>query len=88
MLHVHPNTLRHRLRRFEEATGRDAARPAPPRRAVVGARAPPAGGLTGLPVLESVITTRRTKILATLGPATDPPGVLDRLVAAGWTARA
>jgi pyruvate kinase len=26
---------------------------------------------------------RRTKILATLGPATDPPGVLDRLVAAG-----
>ena len=26
---------------------------------------------------------RRTKIVATLGPATDPPGVLDRLVAAG-----
>ena len=30
-----------------------------------------------------MITQRRTKILATLGPATDPPGVLDRLVAAG-----
>ncbi|GAB1594343.1 pyruvate kinase [Lysobacter claricitrinus] len=28
-------------------------------------------------------TTRRTKILATLGPATDPPGVLDRLIEAG-----
>ena len=26
---------------------------------------------------------RRTKIVATLGPATDPPGVLDALVAAG-----
>src|SRR3954465_3284158 len=26
---------------------------------------------------------RRTKIVATLGPATDPPGMLDRLVAAG-----
>jgi pyruvate kinase len=26
---------------------------------------------------------RRTKIVATLGPATDPPGVLDRLVSAG-----
>src|SRR3954471_7004439 len=26
---------------------------------------------------------RRTKIVATLGPATDAPGVLDRLVAAG-----
>jgi pyruvate kinase len=26
---------------------------------------------------------RRTKIVATLGPATDPPGVLDRLLAAG-----
>ena len=26
---------------------------------------------------------RRTKIVATLGPATDPPGVLDRLVAVG-----
>ena len=26
---------------------------------------------------------RRTKIVATLGPATDPPGVLDRLVEAG-----
>ncbi|HET6547183.1 MAG TPA: pyruvate kinase [Solirubrobacter sp.] len=26
---------------------------------------------------------RRTKIVATLGPATDPPGVLDQLVAAG-----
>jgi len=26
---------------------------------------------------------RRTKILATLGPATDPPGVLDQLLAAG-----
>src|SRR3712207_2797219 len=26
---------------------------------------------------------RRAKIVATLGPATDPPGVLDRLVAAG-----
>src|SRR3954468_21878623 len=26
---------------------------------------------------------RRTKIVATLGPATDPPGVLDHLVAAG-----
>ena len=26
---------------------------------------------------------RRTKIVATLGPATDPPGVLDRMVAAG-----
>jgi pyruvate kinase len=26
---------------------------------------------------------RKTKIVATLGPATDPPGVLDRLVAAG-----
>ena len=30
-----------------------------------------------------MITTRRTKILATLGPATDPPEVFDRLVAAG-----
>jgi pyruvate kinase len=30
-----------------------------------------------------VITQRRTKIPATLGPATDPPGVLDQLVAAG-----
>jgi len=30
-----------------------------------------------------VITQRRTKILATLGPATDPLGMLDRLVAAG-----
>jgi pyruvate kinase len=30
-----------------------------------------------------VITTRRTKIVATLGPATDPPEVFDRLVAAG-----
>jgi len=30
-----------------------------------------------------VITRRRTKILATLGPATDAPGVLDRLVEAG-----
>jgi pyruvate kinase len=27
--------------------------------------------------------TRRTKIVATLGPATDPPGMLDALVAAG-----
>ena len=26
---------------------------------------------------------RHTKIIATLGPATDPPGVLDALVAAG-----
>jgi pyruvate kinase len=26
---------------------------------------------------------RRTKIVATLGPSTDPPGVLDRIVAAG-----
>ena len=30
-----------------------------------------------------MIPVRRTKILATLGPATDAPGVLDRLVAAG-----
>jgi len=30
-----------------------------------------------------VIATRRTKILVTLGPSTDAPGVLDRLVAAG-----
>ena len=30
-----------------------------------------------------MITQRRTKILATLGPATDPPGMLERLVAAG-----
>ena len=30
-----------------------------------------------------MITRRRTKILATLGPATDAPGVLDRLVEAG-----
>ena len=30
-----------------------------------------------------MITHRRTKILATLGPSTDPPGMLDRLVAAG-----
>jgi pyruvate kinase len=30
-----------------------------------------------------VITQRRTKILATLGPSTDPPEVFDRLVAAG-----
>ena len=30
-----------------------------------------------------MIATRRTKIVATLGPSTDPPGVLDRLVAAG-----
>jgi pyruvate kinase len=30
-----------------------------------------------------VIATRRTKIVATLGPATDPPEVFDRLVAAG-----
>jgi pyruvate kinase len=29
------------------------------------------------------ILGRRTKIVATLGPATDPPGVLDRLIAAG-----
>jgi DNA-binding PucR family transcriptional regulator len=27
-LHVHPNTLRHRLRRFEEATGANLRRPA------------------------------------------------------------
>src|SRR5204862_6155691 len=26
---------------------------------------------------------RRSKIIATLGPATDPPGVLDALIAAG-----
>ena len=26
-LHVHPNTLRHRLRRFEEATGAALRRP-------------------------------------------------------------
>jgi pyruvate kinase len=30
-----------------------------------------------------VIPLRRTKIVATLGPATDAPGVLDRMVAAG-----
>jgi pyruvate kinase len=30
-----------------------------------------------------VVETRRTKILATLGPSTDPPGRLDELVAAG-----
>jgi pyruvate kinase len=30
-----------------------------------------------------VIPRRRTKIVATLGPATDPPGVLDQLIAAG-----
>jgi pyruvate kinase len=30
-----------------------------------------------------VITSRRTKIVATLGPSTDPPEVFDRLVAAG-----
>ena len=30
-----------------------------------------------------MISDRRTKIVATLGPATDDPGVLDRLVAAG-----
>ena len=30
-----------------------------------------------------MITTRRTKIVATLGPSTDPPEVLDRLVEAG-----
>jgi pyruvate kinase len=29
------------------------------------------------------VLARRTKIVATLGPATDPPGVLDRMVAAG-----
>jgi pyruvate kinase len=29
------------------------------------------------------VLERRTKIVATLGPATDPPGVLDALVAAG-----
>jgi pyruvate kinase len=29
------------------------------------------------------VLNRRTKIVATLGPATDPPGVLDALVAAG-----
>ena len=28
---------------------------------------------------------RRTKILATLGPATDDPKRLDAMVAAGWT---
>jgi len=33
--------------------------------------------------LRDVITRRRTKILATLGPSTDAPGVLDRLVEAG-----
>jgi pyruvate kinase len=33
--------------------------------------------------LDQVIARRRTKIVATLGPATDPPGVLDRLVEAG-----
>ena len=27
-LHVHPNTLRHRLRRYEEATGASLRRPA------------------------------------------------------------
>ena len=27
--------------------------------------------------------TRRTKIVATIGPASDDPGVLDRLIAAG-----
>jgi pyruvate kinase len=30
-----------------------------------------------------VTPRRRTKIVATLGPATDPPGVLDQLIAAG-----
>jgi len=30
-----------------------------------------------------VLTARRTKIVATLGPATDDPAVLDRLVHAG-----
>ena len=29
------------------------------------------------------VLERRTKIVGTLGPATDPPGVLDRMVAAG-----
>jgi pyruvate kinase len=33
--------------------------------------------------LAAVTLTRRTKIVATLGPATDPPGVLDALVAGG-----
>jgi pyruvate kinase len=37
----------------------------------------------GLASLRDVITERRTKIVATLGPATDPPGLLDRLVEAG-----
>jgi pyruvate kinase len=32
---------------------------------------------------ESVPPSRRTKIVATLGPATDPPGLLDALVASG-----
>ena len=35
-----------------------------------------------------MIPLRRTKIVATLGPSTDDPAVLDRLVAPGWTARA
>ena len=49
------------------------------------------GGYGQLPVYTSRgfaatlprMLARRTKIVATLGPATDPPGVLDRLVAAG-----
>ena len=53
------------------SNGRPRARSAEGRRA-----REPAGRLRGM--LE-----RRTKIVATLGPATDPPGVLDQLVAAG-----
>jgi pyruvate kinase len=47
----------------------------------------PAGGLASsappAPLAAGNLLARRTKIVATLGPATDAPGVLDALVAAG-----
>src|SRR4051794_29102832 len=42
----------------------------------------PRPGGDGLPHSRTMLP-RHTKIVATLGPATDPPGVLDQLIAAG-----
>ena len=45
---------------------------------------PHASSLVGRPWCETALMFgRRTKIVATLGPATDPPEVLHRLVSAG-----
>ena len=60
-LHMHPNTLRHRLRRFEEATGADLDRATDLLRAVVGARAPPPrNALTALAPGDTVDPCGRT----------------------------